>query len=183
MVEIDHNILQGAIVGLVNDDKTTVGKVHLGVCIILRVTREEAKALVVNCESTLANPQFVPVAQLSDPDFLREMETWSIYFAEHILNTHYTEGKWTDKAFVERVGMLAITSANLASSASGFLMQHSHHGHLVSKDMVEKSAGEVQCLLAGMIANEDIESHLVKKNAKEFHSMLPNILKHQPYRK
>jgi predicted NUDIX family phosphoesterase len=58
-------------VGLINDDSTPVGQVHLGVVHVYDLDRPE----VIPLEDALAEPSFVPLARLRDEWDL--FETWS----------------------------------------------------------------------------------------------------------
>lgn len=60
-------------VGLINDDETEVGKVHLGVVHIFRVAEPKVEAN----ETDIVDAGFVPVSQLREN--LDRMETWSSY--------------------------------------------------------------------------------------------------------
>jgi predicted NUDIX family phosphoesterase len=59
------------LVGLINDDSTPVGSVHLGVVHLYDLDQPA----VTPCEDGLAEPEFVPIANL--PRSWDEFETWS----------------------------------------------------------------------------------------------------------
>ena len=59
------------LVGLINDDSTPVGSVHLGVVHLLELERPEVRPR----EEGLAEAEFVPISQLSRS--WDEFETWS----------------------------------------------------------------------------------------------------------
>lgn len=178
-VNVSIDTLQGSAIGLVNDESTDVSKVHLGVVLVIKVSAAMAQDMLKTCENTLLEPQWIPLYELENPQLATQFETWSSFVAQHLIKDACVDAKWDDKAFRERVTMLSVTAANLASSASSFLMQESPRGHMISKSMVETGAGEVQCMLAGLIANNDIEGHEVKKAAKDFHETLGEIVRHQ----
>ncbi|WZO95923.1 phosphoesterase [Isosphaeraceae bacterium EP7] len=58
-------------IGLINDDSTPVGRVHLGVVHLYELDRPE----VIPLEDSLADPVFLPVVDL--PALSAEFETWS----------------------------------------------------------------------------------------------------------
>lgn len=176
---VDLETLRGSAIGLVNDELTDVSKVHLGVVLIIKVSAAMAKDILSKCENTMLEPQWIPLYELENPQLATQFESWSSYVASHLIAQACQEPKWDDKGFRERVAMLSISAANLSSSATSFLLQESPRGHMISKAMVEAGAGEVQCMLAGLIGNADIEGHEVKKAAKEFHATLGEIVKHQ----
>jgi predicted NUDIX family phosphoesterase len=178
-VEINEDNVQQSVVGLLNDDESEVGKVHLGVFMIIQVNKEMALKICKDCEHTMENPQFVPIIDLETPELYSQLEGWSQTIAKKLIADISQGGKWDEPAFRERVGMLAICAANLASAASAFTMQDTPRSHLDTKAMVESAAGEVQCMLAGLSKNQDIESHLVKKAGKEFMDKIQSFLKHQ----
>jgi predicted NUDIX family phosphoesterase len=178
-VDVTIEALQGSAVGLVNDDSNDVGRVHLGVVLVIKVSAATAQDMLKTCENTMLEPQWIPLYELENPQLSSQFETWSGFVAHHLIDDACKDAKWDDKAFRERVAMLSISAANLSSSATSFLIQESPRGHMISKAMVETGAGEVQCMLAGLIGNDDIEGHEVKKAAKEFHETLGQIVKHQ----
>jgi predicted NUDIX family phosphoesterase len=74
--ELDEEVELGSpgqmrLVGLINDDSTPVGSVHLGVVHLLELDRPEVRPR----EEGIAEPGFVPISDLAA---LRgEFETWS----------------------------------------------------------------------------------------------------------
>lgn len=74
--ELDEEVAVGSDgrirrVGLINDDSTPVGQVHLGVVHVYELERPD----VIPREAGLAEPEFVPVASLAGQ--LAQFETWS----------------------------------------------------------------------------------------------------------
>ena len=176
---VDHNVIQKTIIGLVNDDTSAVGKVHLGVVHVIALNEHQAGELLKNCEHTMTNPQWLPLTELGDPESQARLEDWSRHIAQHLLGELSAHGKWEDPAFRERVGMLAITAANLASAATGFLMQENARGHLLSRNQVEACMGAVTCMADGLMANEDIDGKTCAEAGQTFYQQLPTILRHQ----
>lgn len=178
-LDLPHDVFKGSAAGLLYDDSDAVGRVHLGVSIILNLTEELAKKALNGCEQHMHAPQWTPIASFSDPAMCQELEGWSGFVINYLLAETSQEGKWTDLGFKERVNMLAICAANLASASAGFLMQSTPRGHAVSRAMVEEAAGQTQAMLAGVVFNDDISQHKLKKAGQAFQADLPNILKHQ----
>lgn len=178
-LDLPHDVFKGSSAGLIYDDSNAVGRVHLGVSIILNLTEAMAEKALNGCEQHMHAPQWTPIASFSDPALCQELEGWSGFVINYLLSEASQEGKWSDLGFRERVNMLAICAANLASSAAGFLMQTTPRGHQVSKAMVEESAGQTQAMLAGLVFNQDIEQHKLKKAGQAFQAELGNILQHQ----
>lgn len=178
-LDLDPNIIMGSAIGLVNDESNAVGRVHLGAVLMIQIAAVSQQTIIDNCENTLVEPQWIPMYELENPELSTRLETWSKFVADHIIEKISKNGKWDDKAFRERVALLSIAAANLSSAATGFLMQESPRGHMISKAMVEEAAGETQCMLAGLITHDDIHGHEVKRCAKEFHQDLARIVKHQ----
>jgi predicted NUDIX family phosphoesterase len=58
-------------VGLINDDQTAVGRVHMGIVYLVEVERESVRVR----ETEILEGGFVPVGGL--PDLVSGMETWS----------------------------------------------------------------------------------------------------------
>lgn len=180
-IGIDLSMLdmQQCVKGLIYDDSTPVGQVHLGISIHINVSEVMASAIIEECEHSMLEPQWIPNYEVENPKLADQFENWSRIVAGNMTAEWSKGAKWTDMAFRERVTLLAVSASNLAASSSGFLLQESPRAHMISKAMVETSAGEVQCMLAGLIAHNDIEGHLVKKEAKKFHEDLANFVKHQ----
>lgn len=177
-LDLPHEVFKQCAEGLIFNPENAVGRVHLGVSLILNLTEALAEKAMNDCSIELLQPEWKPIQDfrhLEDD----ELETWSRHVIDYILRESSQDGKWSDKAFRERVNMLAVCAANLASSAAGFLMSDNQRGHDVAKAMVEDSAGQTQAMLAGLCYNHDIEQHKVKKAGQAFQSELPNILKHQ----
>jgi predicted NUDIX family phosphoesterase len=74
-------------VGLINDDATPVGQVHLGVVHLYDLERPE----VLPREDALAEPGFVPIARLFDD--WDQFETWSQICIEGFLNSRTDNGQ------------------------------------------------------------------------------------------
>jgi predicted NUDIX family phosphoesterase len=72
---------QMRLVGLINDDSTPVGSVHLGVVHVLDLERPAVRPR----EDGLAEPGFVPIAELSST--WEEFETWSQICIDGFLRT------------------------------------------------------------------------------------------------
>jgi predicted NUDIX family phosphoesterase len=180
-VNVSIDTLEGSAIGLLHDDSNDVGRVHLGVVLTIKVGAAMAADMLKTCENTMLEAQWIPLYELENPQLATQFETWSGFVAKHLISEACADAKWACPAFRERVTMLSISAANLSSSASSFLMQETPRGHMISKAMVETGAGEVQCMLAGLIGNGDIEGHEVKKAAKEFHATLSQIVKHQKF--
>lgn len=178
-VNISFENLEGCAVGMVHDDSNEVGNVHLGVVMIIKLPEITAKGLIQVCEQSMLEPQWIPLYELENPQLSSQFETWSGFVAQHLISEACKDAKWECPAFRERVTLLSVSSANLAAASAGFLLQESPRGHMISKALVETGAGEVQCMLAGLIGNADIEGHLVKKAAKDFHADLGQFVKHQ----
>jgi len=178
-LKIDHDALQASVAGLINDDTDPVGRVHLGVCHIVSVNEKQAANILTNCEHTLLEPQFVPLPEFHEESLHGQLESWSRHAMDHLLMEHGASGKWCDTDFQERIGLLAICAANLASAAGGFRMQDNHRGHRLSAALVCEAAGAVQCMLQGLTHNGDVGPDEVKDAAKKFYGQLPSILKHQ----
>jgi predicted NUDIX family phosphoesterase len=70
-VEVQAPVRRERLVGLINDDSTAVGKVHLGLIHILELTEPRVRAR----EQKIAAAQFAPVAKLQGES--DEFESWS----------------------------------------------------------------------------------------------------------
>lgn len=178
-IEVTHTEFQKSIYGLVNDSESHVGAVHLGVACVIRVKPEQKAAILAKCEEAITNPKFVPITELENPELFDKLETWSKYFAQGYIVETSELGKWNNEGFRERVTMLSITASALAASASGMLLGRTPATHLAAKAEVEEGAGEVQCLLAGLIYNQDISSDEIKTSAKEFQKVIHDVMKYQ----
>ena len=178
-IEVDLDTLAKSIYGMVNDESNPVGQVHLGVCFVLKLDPEQEAEVLSKCEHTLKNPKFIPIIDLEDPQFFMKMETWSQYFSMGYIAERCVNGKWHDPGFRERVGMLAMVSANLSSAASGYLLEETPRAHMKVRNDVAKGAGEVQCLIKGLMANDDISEDLMRESAEGFMEYLKQNLRHQ----
>lgn len=178
-VKVDLTTLGASIYGLVNDESNPVGQVHLGVCFVIKIDKEQEESILKSCEHTLKNPRFIPIIDLEDPKFFALLETWSQYLSMGYIAERCVNGKWHDKGFRERVGMLAMLSANLSSAAAGYLLEETPRAHMKARMDVETGAGEVQCILQGLMANDDISEENMKERAQEFMAYLHQNLRHQ----
>jgi len=178
-VEVDLTTLGKSIYGLVNDESNPVGQVHLGVCFVIKIDEEQEESILKGCEHTLKNPRFIPIIDLEDPKFFAILETWSQYLSMGYIAERCVNGKWHDLGFRERVGMLAMLSANLSSAAAGYLLEETPRAHMKARMDVEAGAGEVQCILKGLMANDDISEEGMKERAQEFMEHLHQNLRHQ----
>jgi len=70
-VEVQAGLRRERLVGLINDDSTAVGKVHLGLIHIIELDEPRVRAR----EQKIAGGQFAPVAKLQGET--EEFETWS----------------------------------------------------------------------------------------------------------
>ncbi|MGH9485912.1 MAG: hypothetical protein ACRD1F_12730, partial [Terriglobales bacterium] len=73
-VEISAPIVDRRLVGLINDDATDVGRVHIGLVHLFELAAPQVRAR----ESKIAGAGFAPVAALRGPA-APEMETWSAF--------------------------------------------------------------------------------------------------------
>lgn len=178
-VEVDLTTLGKSIYGLVNDESNPVGQVHLGICIVLKIDKEQEAEVLGKCEHTLKNPRFIPIIDLEDPQFFMSLETWSQYFSMGYIAERCVNGKWHDPGFRERVGMLAMVSANLSSAANGYLLEETPRAHMKAREQVEAGSGEVQCLIKGLMANDDITEDAIRGHAEGFMEYLKQNLRHQ----
>jgi len=178
-LELTHTELNDSIFGLLNEDSTDVGKVHLGVAICIRIDDSKRDAVIEACESTMSNPRFEPIVELENPDVFKTLELWSKFFTQGYIEKSSENGKWTDPGFRERLTMLSVTASNLASAASGMVMEDTPRSHMLARERVERGAGEVQCMLAGLCANLDISQEVVKSEAQAFQRDLHKVLRHQ----
>jgi hypothetical protein len=72
-----------------------------------------------------------------------------------------------------------MVSANLSSAASGYLLEETPRAHMKVRNDVAKGAGEVQCLIKGLMANDDISEDLMRESAEGFMEYLKQNLRHQ----
>lgn len=177
---VPHEALQGAAFGLINDETNPVGEVHLGVCMALHIAEGRKQTLLDHAEDTILNPRFVPLLEFENPELFGQLENWSQHLVMQLISQSCKNGKWHDPAFRERIGMMAVCAANLASAAAGFLLQESPGGHMISRSQVEAGVGECMVMFAGLIGNEDINKEEVVRSEKEFYAKLPDVLMHQP---
>lgn len=185
-LQVKWMTLLSAIIGLINHDEDDVGRVHTGIAIVLKLDDETIQHVLSKCEHTMDSPQMVPIKSLVEQPDVHQMalERWSGILVHHLYSKIFAiDGKWNDNAFRERVTLLTVAAGNLAASSASFLLQDDQKGHEITKEMVETAAGEVQCMLAGTIANEDINGVNVKRAGQNFHAELDNILKHQAIQK
>lgn len=173
--------LKDRIAGLIYDPSNPVGRVHLGVSIIIRVPEDIAQRMINDAADDMHAPAWVPIKDFSATFATDPVETWSRFVFSEILRSQSTEGKWSKKDFRERANMLAVTAANLASAASGMAMQETSLGYEASRDLVEQAAGNVQAMLAGVTQRKDIREDKIKSSAKEFLAELPTIMRHQTF--
>lgn len=176
---LPHQVVLSSVVGLINDESDEVGMVHLGVAMVLLCTNERAEDILTKCESHMLEPRLISVADLEQPEIYDNLESWSKHLAAFFVQRAGETAKWNDAAFRERMGFLAVSAGNLASAASGFLLQESPRSHVLSRQMVEQAAGETQCMIAGAIHNDDISQENVIGAANAFRDELQNMLKHQ----
>jgi predicted NUDIX family phosphoesterase len=179
-LEVPHQALQGAAFGLINDETHPVGEVHLGVCMAMHIAEGRRDTVLKHAEHTILRPRFVPLLAFENPELFGQLETWSQHLVMHLIAESCKNGKWNDPAFRERVGMMAVCAANLASASAGFLLQESPGGHMISRAQVEAGVGECMVLMSGLIGNEDIGKEAVIEAEKAFHAKLPDVLVHQP---
>lgn len=177
--DVDLTTLGKSIYGLVNDESNPVGQVHLGVCFVIKIDKDQEASILASCEHTLKNPKFVPIIELEEPQFFASLETWSQYLSMGYIAERCVNGKWHDPGFRERVGMLAMVSANLSAAASGYLLEETPRAHMKARFDVQTGAGEVQCLIKGLMANDDINEEGLKASAENFMEYLKQNLRHQ----
>ena len=78
MEEVAIDVTKEAAVGVINDDSTEVGYVHLGVVHIVTVTDET----VAGRRSGIVGPEFIPISEaVKDPS---AYESWSRFCLEHL---------------------------------------------------------------------------------------------------
>ena len=174
---LDDNMIGGSVIGLVNTESNPTLAARLGVVMVIKVGAVMAQQIIE--QASVAEAQWIPLYELESPELRPRLEPWSSFVADHLIAELSKDGKWDDKAFRERISLLAISASGLATAAVGFLTRETPRGHMLAKKMVEDAAGETQCMLAGVIANEDIHGHEVKRAAKEFHADLGDIVRHQ----
>lgn len=182
-VKMPLEAIKDRVVGLIYDPSTPVGRVHLGVSIVVKVVKETGERMINDAAKDLHAPSWQPLKDFSATFATESIETWSSLVLREILRSQSTDGKWTKPDFRERAGMLAITAANLASAASGMSIQDAAMGYEAARDQVEQAAGQVQAMLAGAVQNADIREERVKQAGKEFLAELPSILRHQAFNK
>lgn len=178
-LDVNRDTLQRTVIGLVNDEETPVGRVHLGVVHVIAVDEQQGLEIIKNTEHTMLDSAFVELESLAKDHYLDQMESWSAFVINHMASENSVKGKWNDLAFRERVGMLSICASRLASACTGFLIQDSQRSHNLSKAAVEQALGEVQCMMSGLLGNGDIRDEGVEKAAKDFYKQLPQIMRHQ----
>lgn len=178
-MEITEGTLQRTTIGMVFDNSTSVGSVHLGICHAINVTEQQAAQILKNCENTMVAPAFVPFEELARIENINRLEAWSQHLFQHLYSEAKQDGKWTDLGFRERIGMLAITAANAASAATGFLMQDDPRGHMLSREFLEQSVGKFTVMMGVCDSMGDFTRSNVVEAANDFGAQLPGILKHQ----
>jgi predicted NUDIX family phosphoesterase len=78
MEEVDIDVTKEVAVGVINDDSTEVGYVHLGVVHIVHATEEA----VAGNRSGIVGPEFIPISDaVKDPS---AYESWSRFCLEHL---------------------------------------------------------------------------------------------------
>jgi predicted NUDIX family phosphoesterase len=82
-------------VGLINDDETPVGRVHLGVVHLLELDRARVKPR----EADILDSGFVPVEDLLAD--LTGFETWSQYCLKALFDSRCQVGEMAAQAFPE----------------------------------------------------------------------------------
>jgi predicted NUDIX family phosphoesterase len=76
--EVDIDVVQDSAVGVINDDSTEVGFVHLGIVHVVLVADES----LANRRSGIVAPEFVPISDaMKDPE---AYESWSRFCLENL---------------------------------------------------------------------------------------------------
>lgn len=182
-IQIDATIddISKSVYGLVNDESSVVGSVHLGVCCVLVIQDESREQVLMSCEGSLKNPKFIPIIELENPEIMLNLETWSKYFAMGYIQERSVNGKWHDAGFKERAGMLSISAAGLASAATGYILEDTPRAHMQARERVERAIGEVLCLSEGLYQCDDADPNAVKMHSRAFFGELCKSLKYQDH--
>lgn len=178
-IEVDAETFMKSIYGMVNDDSSSVGQVHLGICVVLKADPGSEQSILNACEHTMLNPRFIPIIDLEDQAFFDQLETWSKYFAMGYIQERSVNGRWEDEGFRERVTMLCICASGLSAAAAGYLLEETPRSHMMARKRLEAGAGEVQAMLQGLAANEDIHLEKVREHAQDFVKELQQSLRYQ----
>ena len=104
-LDLPHEAFKERVVGLLFDDSNAVGRVHLGVSIIIALDEEMAKTALNRAAIELHEPRFVPIKDFKGPGLSSELETWSQFVINHILGETGESTKANDWGFRERAGM------------------------------------------------------------------------------
>jgi predicted NUDIX family phosphoesterase len=96
MEEVAIDVTKEVAVGVINDDSTEVGYVHLGVVHIVNVTDEA----VAGSRSGIVSPEFIPISDaVKNPS---AYESWSRFCLEH-LDALLVKAAASDNVAPERV--------------------------------------------------------------------------------
>lgn len=178
-ITVDPTALKRAPYALLNDDSNPVGRVHLGVAMIIHINDDNAQRILQNAEHTIKNPAYIPLDHFENKETFERLESWSQFIVSHLLKEKQAGEKYHDKGFRERVGMLAVCASNLASVAAGMLLEEDGQDIEETAAMIEEAGAQVSVMISGLVSNNDISKEAVAAKAKAFYERLPSILKHQ----
>lgn len=183
-LELHASKLEGTVLGMLHDEETPVGRVHLGVLHVVNVSPVEANRMIQLAEETKVDPCFTNLFELAgDIHTFNKLEPWSQWALTKLLEVIKTSVPWEDHGVLERFRYVALAGAELARSASELLLQSDAKRWMIALENVEAAIGGVSCMLSALGVNKDIDFKQVSIKEREFYEQAKSTAKHQDWTK
>lgn len=174
--------LRSTVLGLLYDDSTPVGRVHLGVVHAIHITPEDARSVLARAEDTMSEPCFTSISELiAEQVTFKKLEPWSQHALTHLVSLMNKPKPWELPAVRERLHLLAIAGAEIARSASELLMQDSGRCWMVGRENVEQAVGSLTVILSGLTTHKDLDNGSIAEKGREAYEGFKKNSKHQAW--
>lgn len=181
-LDLEAGHLEGTVLGMLHDENTPVGRVHLGILHAINISPSQAARVIELAEDTKVDPFFTNLMDLSkDLVYFNNLEPWSQWAVTRIVEIMKTTKPWEDEGVKERFRYLALAGAELARASCELLMQEEPKHWMIALENVEAAIGGVSCMLSALAVNKDIDLKQVTIKEREFYATAKENAKHQDW--
>lgn len=171
-LETNTDRWQHSVIGLINDDSNSVGFVHLGIVHILEVNEFEVTQILDNAEKSMSNPRFVPILELNNPEVVGELESWSHYIAEYLLERYNESKSEVDAELDNRLKALSFVLAKAQANVTRYQFVKNDE----FKDEIINSFAELGSILGLFVATGDFKPDEMKEYSENFQMEIQQYL-------
>jgi len=175
-IEIPIQAIGGTVLGLLHDDESPVGRVHLGILHALHVSGPQMATVLACAEESMSEPRLTNIQELATGEEFELLENWSQWALTHLVSLMSRPKPWESADTIKSLQYLNLAACEVGRASAELLLQSKGPHWMVARENLTNAAGGFTAALERLVTIGVLSQSLVDAAAEEFESQMKSQL-------